>query len=112
MGDSNLVVDLPNLIESESNYCISDIEDVGIYKRFVLECKSLIGKDTVITKIESSFYFSIVKVGDGDLTSYNVLYLSKSNYTSLIIDGIKHEEIFNQILQSIDIEERRYFLCL
>ncbi len=32
--------------------------------------------------------------------------------TSNLKDGIKNEEIFNQILQSIDIEKRRYFLCL
>ena len=153
MGDSNIVVELPNLL-----YCQSSIAKpcFGSAEQLLLNCFSMIGRDSIITKIASSIDFSIVKdpasqndtlllnaiankfvdqmlhrrlvfkkvkiingrkmfivkVSDGDLTSYQVLYLSKSNYTALIIDGIKHEEIFNQILQSIDIEERKYFLCL
>lgn len=160
MGDSNIVVELPNLL-----YCQSSIDKpcFGSAEQLLLNCFSMIGRDSIITEIASSIDFSIVKdpesqndtlllnaiankfvvqlpyrtlvnekgklvfkkvkiingrkmfivkVSYGELTSYKVLYLSKSNYTRLLIDGIKNEEIFNQILQSIDIEKRRYFLCL
>ncbi len=152
MGDSNIMVELPNLV-----YCKSSIQKpcFGSAEHLILNCFSLIGNDSIYTEIESSIDFSFVKdklykidslflehlvsrkvntllrttldfkkiifVNGRKLfvvkyfykskTCYKVHYFSERNYTSFDMVNISQVEYFDHILHSINIENRRYFMC-